>query len=146
MKQLADKPFVIIGVNSDENLEALRETVKEKNLTWRSFQNDKGVDGVIADNWAIKGWPTMFILDEKGTIRWTGHGGDIDKVITELLGEMGHEVNIVHEEEEGDEGHDDDADAEKSGDDSKGDDSKGDGGKGDDAKGDDGKKDGDGGR
>ena len=99
VKQLADKPFAIVGVNSDRDVDVLKEVVKKKNLTWRSFQNEKGVDGKISEMWAIQGWPTIFILDEKGTFRFKGHGGDIDGVITKLLGEMGHEVKLVHDDE-----------------------------------------------
>ena len=104
VKQLADKPFALIGVNSDQDLDKIREIVKEKNLTWRSFQNDAGVDGVISDQWAIRGWPTLFILDSKGVIRWTGHGGGdvIDATITKCLAEMGHEVEITHDDHDED--------------------------------------------
>ncbi len=94
VNQLSDKPFALVGVNSDGDLEAIREIVKDKNLNWRSFQNDSST-GTISDQWAIEGWPTIFILDEKGVIRFKGHGGDIDSTIEELLGEMGHDVNIV---------------------------------------------------
>jgi hypothetical protein len=100
VKQLAGKPFAIIGVNSDKDLDVLKERIKEENISWRSFRNDEGTDGVISENWAVAGWPMVYILDEKGTIRWKGHGGPIDDVITELLGEMGHKVSIVHEDEE----------------------------------------------
>ncbi len=99
VKQLANQPFALIGVNSDKELEVIREIVKEKNITWRSFQNNEGTEGVISDNWGIQGWPSLFILDEKGVIRWKGHGGEIDTEITKLLAEMGHEVTLVHEEE-----------------------------------------------
>ena len=94
IKQLAGKPFAVIGVNSDPDLEKLREIVKKKKLTWRSFQNEEGADGKISEEWGIKGWPTMFVIDAKGVIRWSGHGGDFDSVIEEALGEMGHEVSI----------------------------------------------------
>lgn len=100
VKQLANQPFALIGVNSDGDLDEIREIVKEKNITWRSFQNEAGSEGTISDVWGIKGWPTIFILDENGVIRWKGHGGDIDAEITKLLAEMGHEVTLVHEEEE----------------------------------------------
>ena len=104
VKQLAGKPFALIGVNSDGDLDELREVIKEKKLTWRSFQNDAGKDGVISDLWGIKGWPTIFIIDAEGVIRWKGHGGDIDGEITKLLAEMGHQVEIKHDfEEEGEE-------------------------------------------
>ncbi len=93
VKQLAEKPFALIGVNSDQDLEKIREVVKEKNLTWRSFQN-KGGEVAISDTWKVKGWPTIYILDAEGKIRFKGHGGDIDSVIEDCLAEIGHEVEI----------------------------------------------------
>ena len=54
VEKLADKPFALIGVNSDRDLDKIRETVKEKRLTWRSFQNDEGVDGKISDKYGVK--------------------------------------------------------------------------------------------
>ncbi|MBX3416829.1 MAG: hypothetical protein KF851_04435 [Pirellulaceae bacterium] len=99
VKQLAGLPFAIIGVNSDKDMDVLKQRIEEENITWRSFRNNDGVDGVISENWAIKGWPTIFVLDEKGVIRWQGHGGDYDSVIETLLGEMGHEVKISHQDD-----------------------------------------------
>ena len=99
VKQLADKPFAIIGVNSDGDLEEIREIVKNKNLTWRSFQNEQEF-GAISDRWGISGWPTIFLLDAEGTIRYRDlRGPKMDDAIEELLGELGHEVKIVHEKE-----------------------------------------------
>ena len=98
VKQLADKPFALIGVNSDQDLEEIRKIVKDKNLTWRSFQNE-GTDEKISDKWRIRGWPTIFILDGEGKIRFKGHGGDFDSVIEECLAEMGHETEILDHKE-----------------------------------------------
>jgi len=108
VKQLADQPFALIGVNSDSNLEKIREIVKEKKLTWRSFQN-KGGDEPISDKWKIQGWPTVFILDAEGKIRFKGHGA-ADKVIEECLAELGHDVKIKDASEEAKE--DEEAEAE----------------------------------
>ena len=95
VKQLADKPFALIGVNSDENLEEIREVVKEKNITWRSFWNGpKGTAGPISTKWNVQGWPTVYILDAEGVIQYKGHGEGIDETIEKLLAEMGHEVEI----------------------------------------------------
>ena len=98
VEQLADKPFALIGVNSDSDLEEIREIVKEKNLTWRSFQNEQDY-GDISDEWAIRGWPTVFIIDAKGVIRSMGHGSD-DKMIEKCLAEIGGDVKIVHKKKE----------------------------------------------
>ena len=112
VKQLAGKPFALIGVNSDNDIEQLKEIIKEKNLTWRSFQNQAGVDGPISEMWGIAGWPTIFLIDAEGVIRWTDHSSNgMDEMITELLGEIGHKVVISHEPEEEDEGETDGGDS-----------------------------------
>lgn len=100
VKQLSDKPFVIIGVNSDSDLEEIRETVKEKNITWRSFWNGpEGTGGPISRRWNVTGWPTIYVIDAKGVIRYKDARGDeLDEAITTLLAEMGHEVVLKHEE------------------------------------------------
>ena len=104
VKQLSDKPFAIVGVNSDRDREKTREVVKEKNLTWRSFWNDSGPDGKISDSYRIKGWPTIFLLDDKGVIRYKNvRGDDLDAAIVKLLGEMGHDIKLSDHEEQGSE-------------------------------------------
>jgi hypothetical protein len=102
VKQLAAQPFALIGVNSDPDLEKLRETLKEKNLSWRSFWNGpQGTSGPISTEWNVTGWPTIYVLDQHGVIRYKDvRGAAMDKALTTLLAEMGHEVEIKHEEEE----------------------------------------------
>jgi hypothetical protein len=92
VKRLAGKPFAIVGVNSDKDRDQLKATVKKEEITWRSFWNDGGVDGPIAVRWNIQAWPTLYVLDAKGFIRWKGVGADkeskIDETIETLLKEM----------------------------------------------------------
>ena len=105
VEKLADMPFAIIGVNSDKNLDQIRETVKEKNISWRSFWNGKdGTAGPISTKWNVSSWPTIYIIDGDGRIRFkpSGPARDkaIDKALTELLGEMGHEVDLSDHDDE----------------------------------------------
>jgi hypothetical protein len=102
VKQLADQPFALIGVNSDGDLATIRETVKEKNITWRSFWNGpEGTGGPISRRWGVRGWPTIYVIDAEGVIRFKNVRGEaMDKAVTELLKEMGHDVTITHDEEE----------------------------------------------
>ena len=106
VKQLSDKPFALIGVNSDRDLEKIQEVVKEKNLTWRSFWNGPdGTGGPISTKWGVTGWPTIYVMDSKGVIRFKNVRGDaMDRALETLLAEMGENVTIVHEEEEAAEG------------------------------------------
>ena len=102
VKQLADQPFALIGVNSDKDLEKLREVVKEKNISWRSFWNGpEGTSGPISKAWNVSAWPTIYVLDSKGVIRFKGtRGPAMDKAVTTLLAEMDITVEITHEDED----------------------------------------------
>jgi len=102
VKQLADKPFALIGVNSDEDLEELRVAIKKKNVTWRSFWGgENGTSGPIAIKWGVSSWPAIYVIDAKGVIRFKNvRGDDLDDAITKLLAEAGHEVVISHDEVE----------------------------------------------
>lgn len=103
VKQLSDKPFALIGVNSDKDLDSIREIVKEKNITWRSFWNGpEGTSGPISTAWNVSGWPTIYVLDGEGKIRYKNVRGDaMDKALETLFAEMKVDVKITHEEEEG---------------------------------------------
>ena len=101
VEQLNDKPFALIGVNSDSDLDEVRETIKENKLAWRSFQNKREGQKPISEIWQVRGWPTMYILDGTGKIRFANIKRDkIDAAITELLSEMGHEVDLKHLDED----------------------------------------------
>jgi hypothetical protein len=77
VKELKDSPFALIGVNSDSPLEKIRKIVKEKNLSWRSFQNTpKDATRSISEAWAVQGWPTLVVLDAEMRIRHRSHDGD----------------------------------------------------------------------
>jgi|SRR5947209_7206639 len=76
VKKLADKPFALVGVNSDQDLDALKPVLQKEQITWRSFQNKKAGkdDATIAADWNVRGWPTLVLIDHKGVIRhkWLG--------------------------------------------------------------------------
>ena len=105
VKKLADKPFALIGVNSDKDREKLRETMEEKNITWRSFWNgEEGTRGPISTAWNVTGWPTIYVLDENGVIRFKNKRGDeLDEALTTLLAEMNYEVDLSNHDEEDEE-------------------------------------------
>ena len=86
VKKLADKPFVLIGVNSDKDRDKLKETLKEKEITWRSFWNgEKGTGGPISAEWNVHGWPTLYIIDADGVIRHKHLGSPGDKKLDEEI-------------------------------------------------------------
>jgi hypothetical protein len=91
VKKLADRPFVLLGINSDSDREALKKTVVQEQITWRSFWNGGSTDGPISAEYFVTGWPTLYLLDHKGVIRhkFLGFPGEekFDGAIEELLKE-----------------------------------------------------------
>lgn len=101
VKQLSNEKFALIGVNSDKDREVLKEVLKEKNLTWRSFWNGGSTSGPISTRWNVRGWPTIYVIDASGVIRFKNVRGEkLDDALESLFAEMGDSIEIVHEEEE----------------------------------------------
>ena len=91
VKTLERRPFVLLGINSDKDKEELRQRIKDETINWRSWWDGGGDHGPIAGLYSIPGWPTMYILDHRGIIRYKFLGPppddedlNIDKVIDEL--------------------------------------------------------------
>ena len=87
VQELKDRPFALIGVNSDKDKAALGPRLLEEKITWRSFWNGaEGTSGPIAKAWKVTGWPTLYVIDGQGVIRFKGHSGEeMDKALRECL-------------------------------------------------------------
>ena len=82
-----------MGINSDSDRDKIKKLIKKEPITWRNWWNGGDTDGPIANQWQIENWPSIYILDANGVIRykWT-EGGDLDiekfeQVIIGLLAE-----------------------------------------------------------
>jgi hypothetical protein len=94
VKKMADKPFALIGVNSDSDRNKLKEVLEKESITWRSFwDGPQGTGGPIATDWNIHGWPSIFVIDAKGVIRYKDVRGEkLDEAVDKLLKEMAQEI------------------------------------------------------
>ncbi|MFO1077014.1 MAG: thioredoxin-like domain-containing protein [Planctomycetota bacterium] len=90
VEEMKDKPFALVGVNSDKTPEVAKAAIAKNNLNWRSFQNEPaGAERKISDDWAIKGWPTIVVLDAEMKIHYRGHDGEeATKVARELVAKL----------------------------------------------------------
>ena len=69
--------------------------MKKENITWPSWWDGGSTDGPISTAWNVHGWPTIYVLDHKGVIRYKGVRGEaMDKAVNTLLKEMGIDVEI----------------------------------------------------
>ena len=81
VSELSGKPFALVGVNTDDDLETIRKVVAEKNLTWRSFYDD---GHSISRSYGISAFPTIILIDDKGVIQ-SINPRDLDHSINELI-------------------------------------------------------------
>jgi hypothetical protein len=92
VKRLESKPFALIGINSDQNKEELKKVLLKEQITWRSFWDAGSTSGPIASAWNVQSWPTVYVLDPKGIIRYKHVRGEaLDKAVDTLLMELSTE-------------------------------------------------------
>ena len=91
LERYKDEDMALLGVNSDDKLETIRKAKAEEGLdyrTWWDGHADPSTWGPIASAWDVVTWPAIFILDEKGVIRYVGKRGDamiaaVDRLLAE---------------------------------------------------------------
>jgi len=89
VKRLAGKPFALIGINSDSDRAALKKVLEKENISWRSFWDGGSTQGPIATRWNVTGWPTIYVLDGKGVIRYRDvREKELDEAVDKLLEEL----------------------------------------------------------
>ena len=88
VKRLAGKPFALLGVNSDPR-DQVKQAMKRENITWRSWWDGGTTQGPIAKSWNVHGWPTIYVLDQKGVVRHKNvREKAMDDAVDALLKEM----------------------------------------------------------
>lgn len=84
VKRLAGEPFVLLGINGDE-ADRARRVISAGTVTWRSWLD--GPNGPIAGRYKIEAWPTVYVLDKDGRIRFEDlRGEDLEAAVKSLLG------------------------------------------------------------
>jgi peroxiredoxin len=85
--QYAGRPFVGVGVNTDDDRAAARAFVEKNKFTWRSFWNGpKGRAGRITKDWNVHAFVTVYVIDHSGVIRSkTTRGPELDPLIERLV-------------------------------------------------------------
>jgi hypothetical protein len=87
VEKFQDRPFVLVGVNSDPEREIAQDAQAKHAMAWRSWWD--GADGPIAAEWKIKFFPTTYVIDSKGVIRYANlRGAELEQAIETLLQEM----------------------------------------------------------
>ncbi len=78
------KPFAMIGVNYDDDLDCARKAMARHSIAWRTMQTANEWDH-LRSQWKVSGLPTVAIIDADGVIRSIRVGGVIDEHILDGL-------------------------------------------------------------
>ena len=87
----ADKGVVFLGVMSEANAEDAARAVEKEQVAWRNWldvRDEKG-DSPIVKAWGVVLWPSVFVLDRAGTIRFTHvlERDELERALDALLAE-----------------------------------------------------------
>ena len=81
------KPFVLIGVNNDDNHDATRKMIAAEKMTWPICKTS-GPRDPINQLWKVDALPRIYVIDVNGIIRYSGvRGPDLEHAIETLLAE-----------------------------------------------------------
>jgi len=78
----------LLGINTDDNKNLVKTQDKKEGITWRSWF-DGSTGGPICKQFSVRSFPTIYVLDAKGVIRYKNVRGEaMDKAVDELMKDM----------------------------------------------------------
>ena len=85
---MRSRPFVLLGVNCDDDMVKLKEQMKREHITTRSWRDGGGSAspaGPIARRFNVHGWPSLYLLDAYGIIRHKFYGTPSNQRLTSAI-------------------------------------------------------------
>jgi len=76
VKAMKDKPFVLLGINSDSGRSGLKKKFEKNHVTWPNIIEGRPGEKAaltISGQWNIHVYPTLFLIDHEGRIIERGH-------------------------------------------------------------------------
>ncbi len=87
-----NRPLTILSVDSDRDPRVAGRAKAERGLTYRSWWDGGGAKstaGPIATAWGVMGWPTTYVIDPHGVIRFVNlRQEDLLKAVKQLMTEV----------------------------------------------------------
>jgi thiol-disulfide isomerase/thioredoxin len=86
VQRMEGRPFVLLGVNCDDDKDEARMAIARQALTWRSWWDGGKTGGRIRRQWQVVSFPTIYVLDQKGVIRYKGlRGQQLEAAVEQLV-------------------------------------------------------------
>jgi thiol-disulfide isomerase/thioredoxin len=80
------QPFELVSISADDKKETLEEFLKKEPMPWAHWWD--GPKGRIMTDWYIAQFPTIYVLDAQGVIRYKNiRGEELEKAVAKLVDE-----------------------------------------------------------
>lgn len=87
VERLKDKPFALVSISADADKKTLTDFLAKEKMPWTHWWN--GADGGILEDWNVRFFPTIYVIDAAGVIRYQNVRGEkMDEAVNELLKEL----------------------------------------------------------
>lgn len=87
VERFEKEPFAFVGINTDKP-STFREQAQKAGITWRNSLQGS-TSGELCLAWGVRRFPTVFVLDGKGVIRYTDvYYGALDQAVEKLIAEQ----------------------------------------------------------
>ncbi len=86
VEKFKGKPFALISVSADDDKKELEEFIAKEPMPWVHWWD--GADAALLKQWNIRFYPSLYVIDAKGVIRYKHIRGDeLEKAVEKLLAE-----------------------------------------------------------
>lgn len=84
-KKHEGKPFTVLGVNSDVSRDLVKKVIEKEKMFWQIIWDGGTTEGPLAQQWNVKGWPLVVLIDHQGLIRYRFNGAPVSAILTPLV-------------------------------------------------------------
>lgn len=87
VNKLKDKPFALVSISADEKLETLKTFLESEKMPWTHWWEGRREKGILKD-WNVTFFPTIYVIDSKGVIRYKNiRGPKLEQAVEKLVKE-----------------------------------------------------------
>jgi len=84
--RLKTEPFALVSISADEQKKTLTDFLAKTEMPWNQWWN--GSSGGILEDWDVQFFPTIYVIDAKGVIRYKNlRGEELEKAVNTLIEE-----------------------------------------------------------
>lgn len=88
VRRLARKPFAVVSISADADEALLRDFVRGESMYWTHLLD--GPNGPIITTYEVESFPSIYVLDGNGVVRYKGvRDRELERSVEKLLAEMG---------------------------------------------------------